>query len=42
MYLENGRSPEELAATHRVSVEAIQEVVALSSTYDYERSYQHS
>ena len=39
MYLENGRSPEELAATHGVLVEAIREVVALSSIYDYEKSY---
>ena len=39
MYLNAGRSPEELATTHNVPVAAIHEVVALSSVYDYERAY---
>jgi len=39
MYLRNGRTPEELARTHNVPVEAIHEVEALSLVYDYERSY---
>lgn len=38
-YLKLGRSPEELARTHRVPVAAINEVVALQKKYDYERSY---
>lgn len=39
MYLQNGRVAEDLAATHRVPVAAIHEVVKLSSVYDYERAY---
>lgn len=38
-WLKLGRTPEDLAATHRVPVEAIHEVVALQHTYDYEQSY---
>lgn len=39
MYLNHGRTPEELAATHGVPVAAIHEVVELQSSYDYERAY---
>ena len=39
MYLKEGRTAEDLAATHRVPVAAIHEVVALQNKYDYERSY---
>ena len=38
-WLKLGRTPEDLAATHRVPVEAIHEVVALQHVYDYEQSY---
>jgi uncharacterized protein (DUF433 family) len=39
MYLSVGDTPEELAVRHNVPVEAIHEVVELSSVYDYEHSY---
>jgi uncharacterized protein (DUF433 family) len=38
-YLKLGRTAEDLAATHGVPVEAINEVVKLQSVYDYEKSY---
>src|SRR5437764_1279746 len=38
-YLKLGRTAEDLAASHGVPVEAINEVVKLQSMYDYEKSY---
>ena len=38
-WLQLGRTADDLAATHRVPVAAIREVVELQSVYDYEKSY---
>ena len=38
-WVEQGRSPADVAQGYRIPVEAVEEALALASKYDYDRSY---